>query len=68
MDKTPPRGLDGKFVTLIHVILFLFPALWFGSRHLFPTWSLFLVLVAVGLPLGTGGPSGLALISTFCPE
>lgn len=44
MDKTPPRGLDEKFVTLIHVILFLFPALWFGSRHLFPTWSLFLVL------------------------
>lgn len=43
MEKTPPCGLDGKFLTLIYVILFQFSALWFGSRYYLHMYSLLLV-------------------------
>lgn len=35
MEKTPPCGLDRKFLTLIYIILFQFSVPWFGSRHSF---------------------------------
>lgn len=40
MEKTPPCGLDRKFLTLIYVILFQFSVLWLGSRHYFHVQSL----------------------------
>lgn len=35
MEKTPPCGLNRKFLTLIYIILFQFSVLWFGPRHYF---------------------------------
>lgn len=35
MEKTPPCGLDRKFLTLIYIIRFQFSVPWFGSRHSF---------------------------------
>lgn len=35
MEKTPPCGLNRKFLTLIYIILFQFSVLWFGPKHYF---------------------------------
>lgn len=39
MEKTPPCGLNRKFLTLISIILFQFSVLWFGLRYYFHVHS-----------------------------
>lgn len=40
MEKTPPCGLNRKFLTLIYIILFQFSVLWFGLRYYFHVHSI----------------------------
>lgn len=40
MEKTPPCGLNRKFLTLIYIILFQFSVLWFGPRYYFHVHSI----------------------------